>query len=454
LKSALRNKWLLSILLLGTAIRLLWVYYVNTQPVFDFKHYHDLAMSLLHSGHYWMPEGLDYIKQDTPFVKHGVHYPTAFRPPGYPLLLAAIYYVWPNILAAKLANVVFSIVWMLCMYLLTKKYFGERVALWATFLTAIFPTAVAYTSVVGTEILSVALLFLILCLQTYRVGGRVAGPLLIGFLIGLLSLVKPYFAVFPVFYAVIFWWQQREAGKENKPTVQETVRRLIIPFVSLVIMMAVTLSPWTIRNYMAFHRLIPISTNGNFVLYINNNDLNKGKYMDAMEVPNSIFKTNRVVDETGTYNEAVAMKAAKSEATQWILRHPGQFLLLGADRLSLSFFNAGNEIKDWSLVPAEIRFAKWLKEPLSQGSRAASMVVIGGGMFYLLLMLYHFIRNRRRLNVLHKINLAMLLFLILVIFASEGQSRYLFPLYPFFIIGLCWLGAVVQEKLRSGVVTE
>ncbi|TJY41931.1 glycosyltransferase family 39 protein [Cohnella pontilimi] len=454
MKSALKNKWLLFILALGTAIRLLWISYVNTQPVFDFKHYHDLAMSLLNTGHYWMPEGLDYIKQDTEYVKQGVHYATAFRPPGYPLVLAALYFVWPNILAAKLANVVFSIVWMFCMYLLTKKYMGERPALWAAFLTAVFPMAVAYTGVVGTEILSVALLFLILCLITYRVGGRVAGPLLIGFLIGFLSLVKPYFAVFPVFYAVIFWWQQRESAKENKPSLRETVRRLVIPFVSLVLMMAVTLSPWTIRNYMAFDRLIPISTNGNFVLYINNNDANNGKYMDAMDVPNSIFKTDRIVDKTGTYNEAVAMKAAKSEATHWILRHPGPFLLLGADRLSLSFFNAGLEIKDWALVPAEIRFAKWLKEPLSQGSRAASLVVAGGGMFYLLLMLYHFVRRPARLNTLHKINLAMILFLLLVIFASEGQPRYLFPIYPFFIIGLCWLGSLVRDNIRSDSAVE
>ncbi len=33
--------------------------------------------------------------------------PTAFRPPGYPWLLSAVYRLWPRPLAAKLVNVFF-----------------------------------------------------------------------------------------------------------------------------------------------------------------------------------------------------------------------------------------------------------------------------------------------------------------------------------------------------------
>lgn len=447
MKRVLSAKRLIPILILGTVLRLLWVYFVNTQPIYDFKHYHDLAMSLLYNGTYAMPEGLDYIKQSTDYIQQGVQYPTAFRPPGYPLLLAAIYAVWPSILAAKLANVFFGMVWIVCAYLLGRKYFSERVGLWAAFLTAIFPPAIGYTSILGTEVVSVALLLFILCLQVYRVGGRITGPLIQGALIGFLALVKPYFAVFPVLHLMIMWWLNKESAAPHHK--RKAIKEIVLPVVYAVIAMAIVISPWTIRNYMAFDRFVPISTNGDFVLYINNNDLNEGLYMDAMKVPDSIFKTDRILDKNGNYNEPDAMKEAKSEAIKWILSHPKKFFFLGLDRLSASYFSAGGEVGYWSMPKGdEPRFHKEWVQPLNQGSMAFSLVVVGGGLVYVLIILYQFIRLRP-LNVMHKLNLMFIAFLTVVIFFSEGQPRYMFPLYPFFIMGISWIGDLVVKALRS-----
>jgi len=451
MKWALSAKRLIPILILGTVLRLLWVYFVNTQPIFDFKHYHDLAMSLLHNGSYTMPEGLDYIKQSTDYIQQGVQYPTAFRPPGYPFLLAAIYAIWPSILAAKLANVFFGMVWIVCAYLLGRKYFNERVGLWAAFLTAIFPPAIGYTSILGTEVFSVALLLFILCLQVYRIGGRITGPLIQGALIGFLALVKPYFAVFPILHLIIMWWLSKEyATPQNK---RRQIKEVVLPVVYATIAMAIMISPWTVRNYIAFDRFVPISTNGDFVLYINNNDLNQGLYMDAMKVPDSIFKTDRILDENGNYNEPDAMKAAKSEAVKWILSHPKKFFFLGLDRLAASYFSAGDEVGYWSMPEGnEARFNKEWVKPLIQGSSAFSLIVVGGGLVYALIILYQFIRFRP-MNVMHKLNLMFIAFLTVVIFFSEGQPRYMFPLYPFFILGIAWMGDLAVKALRFEGVT-
>jgi hypothetical protein len=437
------------ILGLGTVLRIAWVYFVNTQPVSDFKHYHDLAMSLLRDGRYWLPEGLDYIKQSTPYIQTGVHYPTAFRPPGYPFFLMLVYAIDPSILAAKLANVALSIVGMACTYWLVKRHLGQRVARWATFLTAVFPPAVAYTSILGTEILATTLLLGILCIQAYRVGGRLGRPLMIGFLIGFLSLVKPYFAIFPVLYGLFEWWQNREtlAGSPGAQQGGRGVKPLLLHLICVVLVMAVTIAPWTVRNYLVFHRFVPISTNGDFVLYINNNDRNHGVYMDAMNVPDSIFRTSQILDADGTYNEPDAMRLAKEKALQWIREHPVDFVLLGMDRLSASYFNAGKEIRDWAMDTGTVRFDKKWETPLVEGAQAASLAVAGSGVLYLCLMLYAMIR-RKPLAVWHKIQTVLLVFLNLVIFASEGQPRYLFPLYPFFLIGMCWLGEQAYQGLK------
>ncbi|WP_040952388.1 ArnT family glycosyltransferase [Gorillibacterium massiliense] len=428
--------WLLGILLLGTVLRLVWVYEVNTQPVYDFKRYHDLAMSVLHHGTYEIPEGLDYIKADTPYIKTGVHYPTAFRPPGYPLFLAAIYAVWPNILAAKLVNVALGVVWMAGMYLLGKRFFGEKAGLWAAFITAIFPPAISYTSVISTEILSVALVLVILCIHAYKIGSLWLRSLILGLLTGFLVLVKPYYEVFPVIYFILLWWQQ---GETKWADWKPRLKKCLLGTVMLAVAMAAVIAPWSVRNYKVLDRFVPISTNGGFVLYINNNDLAAGKYMDALKVPNSIFLTDRILDDQGTYNEADAMKLAGKEAKSWMWHHPRETLFLGITRLALSYSQVGTEIWEWTMSKATLRFDQSWVNPTIQVHRLASTLIVGGGLMYATLILWQFAR-RRPMNPLHKVNLLFIAFYTAVIFASEGQPRYTFVLFPFLIFGVVWLG--------------
>jgi phage shock protein PspC (stress-responsive transcriptional regulator) len=458
---------LLAIVALGTGLRLAWVYFVNTQPISDFKHYNDLALSLLRHGTYTMPEGLDYIKQSTPYIQQGVSYPSAFRPPGYPFFLALVYALDPSILAAKIANVLLSDIWIVCTYLLVRRYVNGRAAWWAAFLTAVFPPAVSYTSLLSTEIPAVTLLLAILCLFAYRTGGR-WNPWLLGLLMGLLSLVKPQYAVFPVLYALLWWGERGQAEqrddlrlrperereeprekKERRTGGWMRVRALLVSVCCAGVAMAFVISPWTIRNALVFHRFVPISTNGNFVLYINNNDRNKGMYMDAMDVPNSIFKTDRILDANGTYNEADAMQAARQEAIRWIRSHPRDAFLLGLDRLAASYFNVGREIEEWTMSQAEIRFDQVWVQPLLQGARAAALVIVGSGLLYALILLGLFCL-RRPLNGLHRINLLFILFSTAVIFASEGQARYVFVIYPFFLMAAGWM----IDRLARAVVGE
>ncbi len=453
-------KWLLLILLLGMILRLAWVYYVNTQPVSDFKHYNDLALSLLHGGGYNMPEGLDYIKQSTPFIQQGVHYPSAFRPPGYPFFLVALYLLHPSILTAKIGNALLGAAWICCAFLLGRKYWSDRAGLWAAGMTAVFPPAIAYTSVLGTEILAATLLLSILCLYAYQVGGR-WNPLLVGAFMGLLSLVKPEFIVLPVLYALLLWWQTGgrqatdaagPAGAPGEGRQQMFVRERLLVCVRGALLaalaLAIVISPWTVRNYLVFHRFVPISTNGDLVLYINNNDLNRGMYMDPMLVPGSIFKTGRILDSQGVYNEADAMKLAGQEAERWILGNPRQFFMLGLDRLSVSYLYAGSEIEEWTMTAthAEVRFDKIWVPPLLQIAQGAALVAVGGGSLYCLLLLFSFF-DRRPLNDLHKINLLFILFLTAVIFASEGQPRDVFTVYPFFILGIAWMAERLSRAL-------
>lgn len=486
--------WLAAILLFGIVLRLGWIWAVNTQPISDFLHYHDLAMSLLHQGRYEIPEGLDYIKMDTPYVKTGVHYPTAFRPPGYPFFLTAVYAVYPSVLAAKLANVALDGLWIWAVYTLAAAAGGKRAGLLAAGVAAVFPTSVAYSSVLGTETLSAALVTVIAALHVRGFDRRVAGMAALGALMGGLALVKPYFAVMPVLYGALHYLRAREErgapgaavapvergrpggaatalARQSSPadvvgipagrspqvepvaairhpragprgwlrpwTAGSAWRRAILALVVSGAAAAAVVAPWTIRNALVFHRFIPISTNGDFVLYINNNDANRGWYLDPLQVPNSIFKTDRVLGPDGVYDEAVAMARAKDEGMAWIRAHPLGFVRLGFDRLSASYFNLAGDVADWSVAPAELRIDRRWVEPLLQGARAAALVVVGGGWVYVLAMGWRRIAGLR-LGAAHRVNVLMIAFVTAVIFASEGQPRYLFPIYGFWIAGVAF----------------
>ncbi|MBC8080703.1 MAG: glycosyltransferase family 39 protein [Gorillibacterium sp.] len=434
--------WLLAILILGTVLRLVWIYNVNTQPISDFKHYHDLALSVLQRGTYELPEGLDYIKADTPYIKTGEHYPTAFRPPGYPLFLAAIYAVWPNILAAKLANVAMSILWMLAMFALGKKYASERTGLWAAFLTAIFPAAISYTSVLSAEIISVSLVMSILSVHAYKPGPLWLRSILLGLAAGFLALVKPYYIALPALYFLLVWWQ---AG--NARFVYDWrlgVKKGLLGMCALILGMVIIISPWTIRNIHVLHRFVPISTNGSFVLYINNNDLATGKYMDAMKVPGSIFKTDQVVDANGNYNESDAMKLAGVEAKKWMMSHPVETVILGFKRLTLSYTQVGSEVWEWTMSKAHVRIGANTTALVVQAHRLSGLVAVGAGLLYALLMLWRFLW-RKPIQELDGIILLFTMFYTAVIFASEGQPRYTYTLYPFLLLSIVCLSMKLNQ---------
>lgn len=451
--------WLLGILILGTALRLLWIYSVNTQPISDFKHYHDLALSILQEGKYELPEGMDYLKAETPYIKPTEHYPSAFRPPGYPLFLTAIYAVWPNILAAKLANVALSIVWMLAMFALGKKFVGERTGLWAAFFTAVFPFAISYTSVLSAEIISVTLVMTILWVHAYKPGPLWLRSLLLGLAAGFLALVKPYFIAFPVLYFLLVWWQS--GGAQFVANWRVAAKRGLIGASALAIGMVVIISPWTIRNTQVLGRFVPISTNGSFVLYINNHDLATGRYMDAMKVPNSIFKTDQVVDEQGRYNEPDAMKLAGSEARKWMMEHPVKTAVLGLQRVTASYAQVGSEVWEWTMSKAQMR--GWDETGVSlviQLHRLCGLLAVGGGGVYTILLLWSFLR-RKPITELDGIILLFTLFYTAVIFASEGQPRYTYTLYPFLLLSVLCMGkkfeaatAIVRQEVANQRLTQ
>ncbi|MGD0766151.1 MAG: glycosyltransferase family 39 protein, partial [Dehalococcoidia bacterium] len=168
------------ILVLAFAIRLSWVASVREMP--------DKAMAdplFYDSAARMLAAGKGYLHLN------GV--PTAEWPPGYPLLLAAIYKVFGHSIAlAKLVNILAGAGTCLLVYLIAKRTFNVAVGLVAAFILALFPSQIFFSTLLMTEVLSAflvaLLLFIVITFTLNTISWR--RVLLVGLLLGAMSLIR------------------------------------------------------------------------------------------------------------------------------------------------------------------------------------------------------------------------------------------------------------------------
>lgn len=182
--------------------------------------------------------------------------PTAFRPPAYPLLLAGVYEVtgarWT---AGRLVGVALGVLAVLLLYLIARRLFGRRVALCAAALAAIFPPLVWLNGSLPAESLFVPLVLgALLALLRHRDAPGPGWAAAAGGLVALAALTRANGAILliPAVPAVAMAARGRRSRRG--------VRRAPVALAALVVAFGVVLAPWTIRNEITFHRLLPLGT--------------------------------------------------------------------------------------------------------------------------------------------------------------------------------------------------
>lgn len=190
------------------------------------------------------------------------HEPTAFRPPLYPLLLAAC--AWRGqVTALSIAQPhlllgTFS-VWLV--WLLARRWGLGRWSYLAAIMVACDPILLNQSSEVMTETLATFLAIAALLALTYL--SRVLSwkaACLAGGMLGLASLCRPTFFIWMV--AVATWavisWRWWEGGKR--------AALILVGFF-------VVLAPWVIRNQQEIGKPILATTHGGYTLLLGNNPL-------------------------------------------------------------------------------------------------------------------------------------------------------------------------------------
>lgn len=226
------SRWRDLLAVLGVALVARVVYWVlvtpNYTPESDAAQYVDLARNIAAGRGYAML-----------FPQLEVH-ATAFRPPGYPYLLAGVFKIFGvNIAAGRVLSLVCGLVAIALVYLLVRRISTPVAALVAGGVMALYPPLLANDTVLLTESVSLALLAgLLLALAARR--WPVAAVLC-----GLLILTRASAQYLIILLALWVLWQlgwKRALG-----------------FLAIA---AAVVSPWFIRNQIQLGSALYVTSNG------------------------------------------------------------------------------------------------------------------------------------------------------------------------------------------------
>ncbi len=195
--------------------------------------------------------------------------PTAWLSPVYPLLVACLFkllgtFTLRSFYAAVLLNCVFSSLAGIPLFHAGKRVGGQATAALASWLWAISPIGIILpfewiwdTSL--SVLLAAALLWATLQLDDSFCRRDFA---LYGLLWGFSLLANPALgALLPFLFA---WVLYRHRGNRSRQA------RLALVTVALIVL---TCLPWTVRNYVQFHRFIPLRSNFTYEFWSGNNEI-------------------------------------------------------------------------------------------------------------------------------------------------------------------------------------
>lgn len=281
--------------------------------------------------------------------------PTAQQPPIYAFLLAGIFklagpYSYISLWTAVALNAVFSAITAVLILKIGTRDFGQTTGVLAawTWSCWLYEAAVGvrlWESSLSALLLTTALLWLpALCTSL-----RLSRWLWFGWFAGVAVLTNPtLLAVFPLLWVWLLLVHRRRGQSSGKVLLTS------------VAMFILTLAPWTLRNYFAFHRVIPVRDNFGLELWLGNHE----------GVTNRFDNDFPVLDpaEYKRLGEIPFMETKGQIALQFIGEHPGRFFVLSLRR----FFRYWTAPDPWIWLPLSL--LAWLGMVLGLRRRGTAAV--------------------------------------------------------------------------------
>jgi 4-amino-4-deoxy-L-arabinose transferase-like glycosyltransferase len=271
-----------------------------------------------------------------------------FRTPGYPVLLAPIFWLGgpePPVIWARVQTAVFGTLSVVCLLALAQLLFDEPTALVSACVAAVFPGAVVTSALVLTEapFTPLMLLHLVLWITAWRAktyGRAWILGVLAGLIAGVATLVRPSWLLFTPFALAI----ALVLGRRR-------IRHLGIGM-AMILGLSLAMSPWWIRNWRVTGRFVPTTLQLGASLYDGLNPQADGS--SDMAFVSSFVEAERR-DPAGAggaptdcfeYRLDRRMRAA---AMTWARQNPGRVARLAAVKF----------VRMWNVWPNEPSLSTW-----------------------------------------------------------------------------------------------
>ena len=264
--------------------------------------------------------------------------PTAWLAPVYPLLVAGLFkllgtFTLRSFYAAVMMNCVFSALACFPLFRAGERIAGKSTAGLATWLWAFFPAGIIlpYAWIWDSSLsalLAAALLWATLCLAD---ASRPLHFALYGFLWGISLLTNPSLgALLPFLLAWVFY--------RHRGSSPQKLRLVLVAAAALF----VTCLPWTIRNYLQFHRFVPLRSNFAYEFWSGNNEI----FDEHSREVNRITR----YEQTHLYarlGETAFLDDKWQKAKSFVSAHPSLYAKLCARRIVVTWLGTESPWHDF-----------------------------------------------------------------------------------------------------------
>jgi 4-amino-4-deoxy-L-arabinose transferase-like glycosyltransferase len=261
----------------------------------------------------------------------GITGATAWEPPVYPFIIAAVFkvlgvYTRASALVLLGVSSLFSAFTCIPILLIAKRCFDEKVAVWSAWAWALLPPVIFWSTRYVWETSLAALLLALLFWMTLVLEDKdgIALWLWFGGMWGILALTNTSLLAFLPASGIWAWYRRAKLGKKS---IAGVVLSSAVFFACL--------APWLIRDYRTFGQFIFIRSNFGAELRLGNGPGANGTWMDYLHPT----KNPQQLELYGQLGEIAYLGERKREAVSFIRADYARFAGLCMKRFA--YFWAG-----------------------------------------------------------------------------------------------------------------
>jgi hypothetical protein len=343
--------------------------------------------------------------------------PTAWLTPVYPALVAGIFgmfgiFTLHAFYASAALNYLFSVAACVPIYFAGRRIGSVGEASLAAWLWAVFPNAIVipFQWIWDTSLSALLAVFILLATLKLAESRRARDWCSYGLLWGFTLMTNPSLgSLLPFFLAWAAWRARPELRAEAGSALRS---KLALPALSVGILIFCCI-PWTVRNYVDFHHLVPLRSNFPFELWLGNN-----KVFD----PHSPDVTAHIsrYEEARTYNqlgETAFMQRKWELATEFIRTHKRLELQLVFWRFKMFWLGSFHPVQDF-----ERAGSKWIQSIFIVNLLEGILAAIGVGVL------------TWRRSAFSFPSAAVVIIFPLVYYATHASLRYKHPIDPILLL--------------------